>query len=139
MYDAPIESLTKFLLNNLDDQIDLTLLSQISGRSPFALCRLFRKEYDTSPMKYVWDLRLYYAAGLIRNDLREKLSVVAKNAGFKSSAHFSRAFRQKFLMSPYNYKSRRYFIHKMKPVDYYLVDYFREDKLSLDLAVSDRF
>lgn len=68
---------------------------------------LFRAE-GTSLMRYVWSLRLECSRGMLdrRNKLNLPVAEIAFRCGFTDPAHFSRAFKQKFGVSPRVYQKR---------------------------------
>jgi AraC-like DNA-binding protein len=65
------------------------------------LGRLFKRD-GTSVMRYVGAMRLEYAARLLREVPRRPMQVqeIAYRCGYVSLAHFSRAYKQRFGMSP---------------------------------------
>ena len=66
-------------------------LVRISGFSHGHLCRLMKKEMDTTPVKYVNNLRLQYAANLLTSTTKDVLSI-AMELGFSSLSHFITIF-----------------------------------------------
>lgn len=72
------------------------------------LTRAF-KENDLSPMRYAWTLRLQRAAQLLANVPAGTVQAkeVGYQCGFASSAHFSRAFKQCYGMSPIAFAALR--------------------------------
>jgi AraC family transcriptional activator of tynA and feaB len=63
---------------------------------------------DTSLSRYIWQRRLERSAEQLRDPgLRGRtISVVALNNGFNDLSHFSKAFRERFGLSPRDYRSR---------------------------------
>jgi len=55
-----------------------------------------------SPMRYAWSLRLEHAAGMLTQATKKNLQAkeVAYRCGFADAAHFSRAFKAKYGLSP---------------------------------------
>jgi AraC-like DNA-binding protein len=60
------------------------------------------KAHDLSPMRYAWSLRLEHAAQLLSCTSKDTLQAkeIAYRCGFTSAAHFSRAFKERYGMSP---------------------------------------
>jgi AraC-like DNA-binding protein len=81
-------------------------IASVSGQSKFELCRLFRRSILTSPMRFLWLYRVMLATEMIHAADDRPLSKIATAIGFKSSAHFSRAFRKVHAMSPKDYRIR---------------------------------
>jgi AraC-like DNA-binding protein len=59
---------------------------------------------------YIMSLRLDKAAQMLRSQRFEKqtIATIAFDSGFKSAAHFSRAFKSRFNESPTTYRKRTY-------------------------------
>ncbi|MDO6965907.1 helix-turn-helix domain-containing protein [Rhizobium alvei] len=95
-----------FIDDNLD-QPDLTV-EQIAirmGCSQSYLFRAFQTE-GLSPAQYIWDRRLERARAVLTSPVARHRSVtdIAFAAGFTSGAHFSRAFRSRFGMTPRDFR-----------------------------------
>jgi AraC-like DNA-binding protein len=91
-----------FLERNLDAcELDATMVSAALNLSPRYINKLFEAE-NTSLARYIWRRRLERAATDLRDPARRSLgiSAVAMAHGFNDLSHFSRAFRQRFEMSP---------------------------------------
>ncbi|MBR3057072.1 MAG: helix-turn-helix transcriptional regulator [Clostridiales bacterium] len=70
------------------------------------LNRLFRMMYDTSLHAYVQEMRLEYAASLLC-ETRMNVSEAAIRAGYNNMSYFSKSFRERFGMSPKEYRERK--------------------------------
>ena len=88
-------------------------LVRISGFSHGHLCRLMKKELDTTPVKYVNNLRLQYAANLLTSTTKDILSI-SMELGFSSFSHFITIFKEKYGISPSKYRSTYSNIHIWK-------------------------
>ncbi len=75
--------------------------------SPRYINNLLEAE-DTSLSRYIWQRRLESSAEQLRDPgLRGRtISVIALNNGFNDLSHFSKAFRERFGLSPRDYRSR---------------------------------
>lgn len=96
-----------FIEENLaDPQLTVITAASALGFSPRYLTKLFALE-DESPSRYIWRRRLERC----RDDLRSaalagrSISTIAYRWGFASPAHFSRAFRARFGLSPRAYRA----------------------------------
>jgi AraC-like DNA-binding protein len=58
------------------------------------------KASGLSAMRYAWTLRLEYAARLLPGASRGEIQTIAYQCGFASQAHFSRAFKERYGMTP---------------------------------------
>nr|WP_290428715.1 helix-turn-helix domain-containing protein [Defluviimonas salinarum] len=67
--------------------------------------RLFARYLGTSPNKYYRQIRLHKARILIEGS-KLSLSQVALACGFESHSHFSRVFKNRYGVTPYDVRSR---------------------------------
>lgn len=93
----------KLLIDSMlgDPHLDAHRLAGRLGLSPRTLNRLFNAE-QTSLMRYVWMRRLEHCrADLLRTDAgAQRVVDVAMRWGFSDMSHFSRAFKDRFGVSP---------------------------------------
>ncbi|RJS93048.1 GlxA family transcriptional regulator [Salinisphaera sp. Q1T1-3] len=86
--------------------LSLADIAERVGRSPRQLQRLFETALQTTPGAWYRELRLGHAQALIEATDRP-LAEIAIAAGFASATAFSRAFRQRFGVSPSACRRRR--------------------------------
>lgn len=84
---------------NIEEPLSTEELSQHVGLSRRQLERLFRKYLHTVPSRYYLSIRLDRARKLL-NVSSQAISQIAMACGFRSSAHFSSAFRNQFGFTP---------------------------------------
>lgn len=107
---APLDILLKRCKSFIDAELDSPDLSieRIASRmgcSPRYVFRAFETE-DMTPMQHIWETRLMRA----RQDLispahtGHSITEIAFSLGFSSSAHFSRAFRERFGIPPRDFR-----------------------------------
>lgn len=84
---------------NINSPITMPELASRLGVSQRSLNRMFHDQFDKSPQHYYLNLRLYYAANLLRQS-NMKVLEIAVLSGFNSAARFSQAFRKQFGCSP---------------------------------------
>jgi len=99
--DAP--SLSQIMEANFCYNLTLADFARLSHRSLSTFKRDFRKYYHQSPGKWLMQKRLDYAAVLLKNP-GLNVSEVAFDCGFEDLSHFSRAFKDKFGISPAQYR-----------------------------------
>ena len=85
------------------DGVSVAALAALCGITPEYFRAIFRGIYQTSPLKYINDLRLMRAAELIASG-EYSVSEAARRSGFADPAHFSRAFKARFGVPPVAYK-----------------------------------
>jgi AraC-like DNA-binding protein len=82
-----------------------TELESITGLTRYDVCRQFRIMFGTSPYRYLLMRRLEFARERIHRG--RPLVEVACDAGFADQAHFSRAFKSAFGLTPARYRALR--------------------------------
>jgi AraC-like DNA-binding protein len=84
-----------------DPQLSVARIASELNVSASYLTRTLRAN-GLSPMRYAWSLRLEHAARLLSHASTRGMQAkeVAYRCGFASAAHFSRAFKERYDMSP---------------------------------------
>lgn len=96
---AVLKKAIKLMESNLEDALPITQICKRIKMSQRQLDRLFAQFVKKSPVLYYRDIRLDRARGLVtQTDMR--LSEIAVASGFSNQAHFSRAYKERFGLSP---------------------------------------
>ncbi|WNC16422.1 AraC family transcriptional regulator [Brevibacillus brevis] len=85
--------------------INIEQLAATAGVNKFYLIRLFRLHLGVTPSRYVADIRLARAAEALLSSSRE-ITDVAFACGFGSLSGFERQFKQRYGMTPTEYRNR---------------------------------
>jgi AraC-like DNA-binding protein len=109
-------------INSIDDQyktplwqvmeanytFNLTIdgFARIAQRSLGTFKREFREYYHTTPGKWLTQKRLEYAKDLLDTS-KKNVSEIADESGFENITHFSRIFKEKYGLSPLQYRKRQ--------------------------------
>ncbi|MFY0652201.1 MAG: helix-turn-helix transcriptional regulator [Cyclobacteriaceae bacterium] len=101
--DEGEDSLPTIMERNFIFNLSLEQYAQLCHRSLSSFKRDFQKYYNSTPGKWLLSKRLDRAAMLL-HDESTNVSRVAFESGFEDTAHFSRAFKEKFGDSPLNYR-----------------------------------
>ncbi len=81
----------------------LPAMYEISNCAPEHLCRVFKKYLNTTPSKFLNDLRLEVAAQkIIYTD--DPILSISQDVGFDNLSHFYHLFKYKYNMSPGKYR-----------------------------------
>lgn len=96
---------------HFSDKVYLDDLARLSSMSRSTLLRHFSAAMGMTPMKYLCNLRLCYAAELLLNTCLSP-SEVAERSGFRDMSYFFRAFQKKYALPPLQYRQG---IRKTKP------------------------
>jgi AraC family transcriptional regulator, exoenzyme S synthesis regulatory protein ExsA len=96
--------LNKIMEENFKQNLTLEEFAYKAGRSLASFKRDFKKTYNSSPHQWLLSKRLDYAKRLLENN-KLKIADACYDVGFESVAHFSRAFKAKFGVSPSTFKN----------------------------------
>ena len=96
--------LCELLLAHLDSAIPpLALLAKKINRSESQMLRIFRRDFNTSPVAFLYEKKLEMAMHLLR-DTNLPVKSIAARLGFADEFYFSRIFRKKCGKSPWAYR-----------------------------------
>ena len=88
-----LERIRDYVMENLDQPIEVSTLASLAGRSPFHFTRVFTRSVGISPYRYVVHLRLQRAVELVR-DGQTGFADIAAHTGFADQSHLSRWVRR---------------------------------------------
>jgi len=92
-------SLMKVMEDNFSFNLKLEEFAKLSARSLSAFKRDFKKQFDTTPGKWLVERRLQHAFHLLKN-VGRTVTEAAFESGFEDPSHFSRSFRKLYGVSP---------------------------------------
>lgn len=98
--DKRIVAAVAAMLSDPAAEHTLDSLAAEAGLSRSSFADRFRAAYGQSPMQILRDIRLRWAALLIKESPRRSVKEIAREVGFQSRSHFSRAFQEKFGRPP---------------------------------------
>lgn len=93
----------KVIETHLLSDISMDELSQLCNMSLSTFKRHFKKIYNTTPNDYIIYKRLENSKKILATS-EQSIDVVALLSGFKTTAHFSRKFKEKYNIPPSRYK-----------------------------------
>ncbi len=88
-----------------DPDINISFLCNLSSISDTYFRRLFREVYGTTPLKFINDLRIDYAAELLETRYYP-IETVAKKCGFEDAKYFSTCFKKAYQKTPSSLKNQ---------------------------------
>jgi len=97
--------LTEWVLQNLDEDLSIDRLAEQMNMSPRNFTRLFKKEMEMTPGKFIEKLRLKHARILLENET-SSLKEIAGQCGFSSEEQMRRAFHRELCVTPQEYRTR---------------------------------
>jgi len=86
-------------------QAGLEEIAKLSGFSRRHFIRLFKEHYQTTPLRYILDLRIRHSQALL-NHTDRRITQIAFDSGFTDSNYFSRQFRRSVGHSPAEFRRR---------------------------------
>jgi AraC family transcriptional regulator len=88
-----LKRLKEFVVEHLDEPLDVATLAKMTDRSPFHFSRVFTRSVGVSPHRYIVHLRLRRAVEMIR-DRKSSLAEIAVKTGFADQSHLTRWVRR---------------------------------------------
>ncbi|WP_434091879.1 GlxA family transcriptional regulator [Pseudomonas subflava] len=98
-------ALLEWMAQNLAADLSLETLAERANLSPRSLSRLFVQELGMGPGRYVEQLRLQAARGLLQ-DSGASIGTVARLTGFRHPENLRRSFHKHLSVSPQDYAER---------------------------------
>ena len=99
-----LPSLSYIMEQNYWFNLSLEEFAKLCHRSLSSFKRDFKEIYQTTPGKWLISKRLERAAVLLKNPALN-VSEVSYESGFKDSSHFSRTFKERFEMTPLEFRN----------------------------------
>ncbi len=100
-----VQRVQNYIEENINEPITLNMLSQAAGYSPWYTSRIFKQLTGKTPLEYIRVLRLSRAAVKLWDD-DKRIIDVALDFAFDSHEGFTRAFSDKFGITPYRYRQK---------------------------------
>lgn len=90
---------------NLIHNMSVAQIASTLGISRQQLYLFFREQFNTSPKRYIMNLRMRQAETMLKQS-RMQIKTIAANVGCSSVVHFIREFRKQFGVSPGTYRKK---------------------------------
>lgn len=98
----PIHKSIKFIQNNLRQPISINRLAYDLNMSETNFCNSFKKVMGITPKEYITNLKLTLAKEMLKN---QNVTEVAFDLGYENISHFIALFKNKYGITPKQYKS----------------------------------
>ncbi len=131
-----IQDIVHYIQMNYQSQLKLEDMAERFYLSPSYLSRFFKKKQGINFGKYLTDVRL--SAAKVELESGEKsLTRIAMDCGFPNLSAFNKVFRERFAMSPKQYRELRAGENQAPEVadadvSYRLLDYFEKNDTALE-------
>ncbi len=113
LYVSVINNAINYIEQSIDENLQLTDLSSISGITNFHFSRIFKAVVGISPKQYILGRKLTRAADQLKTTENSVLET-SLCFGFEYPEVFSRAFKKQFGISPLQYKKQHIPIKEIK-------------------------
>jgi AraC family transcriptional regulator, exoenzyme S synthesis regulatory protein ExsA len=99
-------NLDHVMMKNFQHDLQLEDFARLCGRSLSAFKRDFNHYYNEPPGKWLKNKRLEYATTLLlSSDLN--VNEIGYESGFRNSSHFNKAFKERYKVSPNQFRVKR--------------------------------
>ncbi|RXJ88201.1 GyrI-like domain-containing protein [Arcobacter sp. CECT 8985] len=97
-----------YIYTHIETHIDIEELSYDLNISKFHMQRVFKEEFGKNIYESIKSIRLQKAANLLLTNKYSTISNIANLCGYSSQSSFIKAFKQRFNMSPKQWKNFGY-------------------------------
>lgn len=102
-----LKRVLEFMDHHYSEALSVKRLAKEAGVSRFHFVRLFKQSFGLAPHQHLVRLRMQAAATMLEStDLN--VQEIATRCGYVSTAHFSTAFRKRFLQTPSEHRAQLY-------------------------------
>lgn len=101
-------NLMNYIYNHIDTDINIDELSIDYGISKFHLHRIFKEEFGKNIYETIKSIRLQKASTLLITNKQSTITQIAKMCGYSSQTSFIRTFKERFSMTPKQWKKGGY-------------------------------
>ena len=106
-----------YIYKYIDTNINIDELSLQLNISKFHLHRIFKEEFGKNIYESIKSIRLEKAANLLITNKYSTITDISKMTGYSSQTSFLRAFKERFLMTPKDWKNGGYKEYSNKIVE----------------------
>jgi transcriptional regulator GlxA family with amidase domain len=93
----------RMMRSRAEENLNVSEVAKTLNVSSEHLCRVFKKETETTPLKYLTDAKMRHARDLLR-DTALSCGEIADRLGFDNASHFARTFRRVVGITPRKYR-----------------------------------
>lgn len=100
-----IYNAVEYVAKNFREEISLEKMAFDLCVSKYVLSRMFAKTFHSNFKQYVNGIRLSYAQAILQ-DSKESITNIALDCGFESQRTFNRVFKERYKMTPREFRNR---------------------------------
>ena len=105
-YVSRIHKVQDYIENNYWRNMSTKELSDVAGFSKYHFNRIFKSVLHESLSHYVNRIRMEYALFMVAHRKDRNITDIAYDLGFSDSSIFSRAFKNYYGISPFEYRKK---------------------------------
>ena len=105
LFRSAFSELLEYVRSNFSEKFTLEQLGKQFGLSPGYICTLFANHYNTTLTCFVTQVRMEYAAHLMKNN-DYPLKNIANECGYKDYFYFNKVFKGYYGMAPSKFKEK---------------------------------
>lgn len=98
----PIHKSLKYIQDNIRQPISISQLASDQNMSETNFCNSFKKIVGITPKEYITNMKLTKAKDMLKN---QNVTEVAFDLGYENISHFIALFKNKYGITPKQYKS----------------------------------
>ena len=114
--DDLIYNAVEYVAKNFREKISLEKMAYDLCVSKYVLSRMFAKTFHCNFSKYVNGVRLNYAVAALENTM-DSITNICLDCGFESQRTFNRVFKDRYKITPREYRKRMEHNNKSVVVD----------------------
>ena len=103
--DDLIYNAVEYVAQNFREKVSLEKMAYDLCVSKYVLSRMFAKTFHCNFSKYVNGVRLNYAAAALENTI-DSITNICLDCGFESQRTFNRVFKDRYKITPREYRKR---------------------------------
>ena len=100
-----VQNMLTFIHANYSEKLTLNNIASAASVSTRECIRCFRNTIRQTPLEYVMEYRLNMAKRLL-DDTKMSVTDISYHCGFSSNAYFGKIFREKYSITPLQYRNR---------------------------------
>ncbi len=101
-----VNDIVEYLEQNYNRDIPLEELSSLTGKTTEYLCKIFKKEMQTTIVNFLIEIRISNARTLLCTYPEKSVTEICSLCGFQSPSYFGKVFKKVMNMSPNEYRAR---------------------------------
>lgn len=105
-YHKRIYASMNYISKNIEREVTLSEIADVASFSPFHFHRIFKAVVGENVAEFTRRIRVELAANRLLANLHTDVTSIALSCGFSSSQNFAKIFRQKYNITPTQYRKK---------------------------------